>query len=481
MLKSLRARLILSYVAVVGLSLLLGFVTLVIVIRPILVRLTFATLTDKALPTVRLVSELARQGGALADIKTQLEEQASAQNVRILIAEPKGLVRLDAGGDMEGRTLPELASAAPDPTTRYIRGRLTIPGGSDLLYVGIPVQVSAATSVFQRPVILIVAAPARSAWTVLREMFSGFLWAGLVTLAVATLLALLLTRALSTPIRKIAEAAHAVAAGNYEQKLVIDFPSEMREVASAFNDMAVQVSQSRQTMRDFVANVSHELKTPLTSIRGFAEAVLDGAAGDEAGQRHAVETIRDESLRMIRMVEQLLDLSKIESGQVTMARNPVQIDQVLRVCVERLSIAAEQAGVRLTCECPPLPTITGDGDRLAQVFTNLLDNALKHTPAGGRITASARLVPALEASGAASEVEIAVTDTGQGIPAGELNRVFERFYQVDKSRARSRGGTGLGLAICKSIVDAHGGKIWAESVEGLGSRFVVRLPVGGNG
>lgn len=480
MLASLRSRLILSYVAVVILSLLLGLLTLVIITRPILVRLTFATLADKALPTVRLVGELARQESSLQDIKTHLQEQAEEQQVRILVAEPRGLVRLDTGGTLEGTSLPALASASPDPTTRYIRGRLTIPGGIDLLYVGIPVQAGAATSAFQRPVVLIVAAPPRSAWAVLREMFSGFLWAGLVTLAAATLLALLLTRALSTPIRRIADAAHAVAAGNYKQKLVIDFPSEMREVASAFNDMAVQVAQSRQTMRDFVANVSHELKTPLTSIRGFAEAILDGAAGGEEDQRHAVEIIRDESLRMTRMVEQLLDLSKIESGQATLARNPVQIDQVLRACAERLSIAAEQAGVRLICECPPLPTTTGDGDRLAQVFTNLLDNALKHTPAGGKITASARVVAEAEGGLTRQEVEIAVTDTGQGIPAGDLNRVFERFYQVDKSRARSRGGTGLGLAICKSIVDAHGGRIWAESVEGLGSRFVVRLPAGGD-
>jgi len=478
MFKSLRARLILSYVLVVGLSLLLGLLTLMIVTRPILVRFTFATLTDKAVPTVRLVSELARRGSTPADIKAQLEEQATEQNIRILIAEPRGLVRLDTGGSLEGRTLSELVSATPDPATRYVRGRLTLAGG-DLLFVGVPVQVAAATSLFQRPVLLLVATPARSAWVVLREMLSGFLWAGLVTIAVATILALLLTRALSTPIGKIAEAAHAVAAGNYEQKLVIDFPSEMREVASAFNDMAVQVAQSRQTMRDFVANVSHELKTPLTSIRGFAEAILDGAAGDEEGQRHAVETIRDEALRVIRMVEQLLDLSKIESGQVIMARNPVQIDQVLRACVERLSIAADQAGVHLTCECPPLPTVPGDGDRLAQVFTNLLDNALKHTPAGGRITASGRVVAETEGDSTHQEVEVAVTDTGQGIPSGELHRVFERFYQVDKSRARSRGGTGLGLAICKSIVDAHGGRIWAESVEGLGSRFVVRLPIGG--
>jgi two-component system OmpR family sensor kinase len=475
MLKSLRSRLVLSYIFVVFLSLLLGFITLVVVIRPVLLRLTYATLFDKALPTARLINELAQQNTSIPDLKTQLQEQAEEQSVRILLVETRGRILLDTGGTLEGRPTDDLGPERPDANTRYTRGNF-LSGGENLLYVGVQVAMQRADAAVQRPHLLILAVPSRGAWSILREFLSGFLWAGLVTLLVAAVLALLLTRSLAAPMKKIAAAAHSIAQGDYDQRLEIEYPSEMKEVAASFNRMAHEVKQSRQAMRDFVANVSHELKTPLTSIRGFADAIVDGAAEGQAEHERAAGVIRDESLRMTRMVDQLLDLSKIESGQIVMARNPVQADQVLRACVEGLSIAAKEKGVLLTCDCPALPPLPGDGDRIAQVFTNLLDNALKHTPAGGKVTATARMVSETAGEDASRFVEVAVMDTGMGIPADELDRVFERFYQVDKSRARGRGGAGLGLAISKGIVDAHSGRIWAESVEGLGSKFVVRLP-----
>jgi len=479
MFKSLRSRLVLSYVFVVVLSLLLGFITLVVVIRPVVLRLTYATLLDKALPTARLVNELAQQEITLAQIKARLQEQAEEQGVRILLVQVRGRVLLDTGNELEGRQAGDLASDKPDPKTHYVRGNFQSPAGENLLYIGVQVTVQQDAAAVQRAHLLILAAPARDSWAFLRELLSGFMWAGLVTLVVAAILALILTRSLSAPIKKIAAAAHTIAGGDYDQQLNIDYPAEMKEVAFSFNQMAREVKQSRQSMRDFVANVSHELKTPLTSIQGFADAILDGAAGGEEGQRRAAGVIRDESTRMSRMVEQLLDLSKIESGQIAMARHPVQVDQILQACVEKLSLAAREKGVQLGCDCPSLPPLMGDGDRLAQVFTNLLDNALKHTPAGGKVSAAARVASEMTGGAEARFVEVTVMDTGSGIPAGELDRVFERFYQVDKSRARARGGAGLGLAISRSIVEAHGGRIWAESVEGLGSRFVVRMPLQG--
>ena len=474
MLRSLRSRLVWSYVLVVSLSLLLGLLTLIVVIRPVLTRVAYATLLSKALPTARLMNQLALQDISLAELKTQLQEQATEQAVRILVAEARGRVLIDTGGAQEGRLVADLVAERPDATARYVYGRF-LSAGENLLYVALQATVRRADNAVARPHLLVLAVPARSAWAILRELSSGFLLAALVTLGVAAVLALLITRSLGAPVKKIAAAARAIAQGDYDQQLAIDYPSEMAEVAASFNQMARDVKQSRQAMRDFVANVSHELKTPLTSIRGFADAIVDGAARSEAEQKRAGGVIRDEALRMTRLVEQLLDLSKIESGQVAMARNPVQVDELLRACVERLGLAAQEKGVLLACDCPPLPPLLGDGDRLAQVFSNLLDNALRHTPAGGKVTASARVVAETAARGAAQSVEVAVTDTGEGIPADELERVFERFYQVDKSRARTRGGAGLGLAISKGIVEAHGGRIWAESVVGLGSRFVVRL------
>ena len=171
---------------------------------------------------------------------------------------------------------------------------------------------------------------------------------------------------------------------------------------------------------------------------------------------------------MRRMVDELLILARFDAGQIVMARDPVELGPLLRGCVEKLTPQAQAAEVALELDVPERLLVTGDADRLAQVFTNLLDNALAHTPAGGTVTLAAR--PADEGRA----VEVTVTDTGEGIPAEVLPRIFERFYQVDKSRRHS--GAGLGLAIAKEIVEAHGGSITAESVVGLGSRFTVRLP-----
>jgi signal transduction histidine kinase len=242
------------------------------------------------------------------------------------------------------------------------------------------------------------------------------------------------------------------------------------------------VLSTQQVQRDFLANVSHELKTPLTSIQGFAQAIQDGAAGDSASIRKSATIIYDEATRMNRMVGELLDLARIETGQIVMRREAVQLDQLLPNVIERLALRAQEGGVALSADITAgLPAIVGDGDRLAQVFSNLIDNALKHTPSGGKVTVAARLISgssAVKRGKPLAGVEITVADTGAGIPPEDLSRIFERFYQVDKSRVKSRTGSlGLGLAIVREIVTAHGGTIHAESIVGLGTKFVVWLPV----
>jgi signal transduction histidine kinase len=244
--------------------------------------------------------------------------------------------------------------------------------------------------------------------------------------------------------------------------------------------MARQVRASRDAQRDFVANVSHELKTPLTSIQGYSQAILDGTAADPETVRRSAAIIHDEAERMRRMVAELLDLARIETGQIVMRREPLDLRLLLENLVERFRLRADEAGVELTAQVEELPSVAGDGDRLAQVFANLLDNALKFTPQGGRVALAAkRLTPSgVRRRGRAwpLAVEVAVSDSGPGIPPEDLPRVFERFYQVDKSRKHT-GSVGLGLAITREIVEAHGGTIQAESIEGLGTRFTVTLPV----
>jgi signal transduction histidine kinase len=274
-------------------------------------------------------------------------------------------------------------------------------------------------------------------------------------------------------------ATEEIARGNYDQTLDITSPDEVGRLAASFNTMAREVRASRQAQRDFVANVSHELKTPLTSIQGFSQAILDGTADDEVNRHRAMEIISNEANRMSRLVDELLDLARIESGQIKMLREPVDLAKILESCVEKFDLQAKEGNIALVLDAPALPLATGDKDRLAQVFTNLLANALKHTPPEGKVTAKAQEVKKIGIGKViqSSAVEITVTDTGMGIPPADLEHIFERFYQVDKSRAGKDRGVGIGLTIAKQIIELHKGTITVESVRDLGTKFTVVLPI----
>ncbi|HSL45367.1 MAG TPA: ATP-binding protein [Anaerolineales bacterium] len=220
--------------------------------------------------------------------------------------------------------------------------------------------------------------------------------------------------------------------------------------------------------RDFVSNLSHELRTPLASLKALAETLQDGALDDPPAARRFVDQIQIEVDALTQMANELLELSKIESGRFSLNRSPVAPCDLLDSAARRMQMQAERAKVTLRVECASdLPRVEVDSQRLEQVLVNLIHNAVKFTGAGGEIVLFAEPID--------GSVCFAVRDTGVGIPAEEVSRIFERFYRVDKSRTGS--GTGLGLSIAKHIVEAHGGKIWGESIEGQGSTFYFTIPV----
>ncbi len=227
------------------------------------------------------------------------------------------------------------------------------------------------------------------------------------------------------------------------------------------------ISEWRRVERmrsDFVANVSHELRTPITALKGFAETLLDGALDDKETTRQFVQIMKDEADRIGRLVEDLLDLSRIEAKQVQLHPHPVTASSLLQKVVDTFFGQAADAGVTLSSEVLSADCVAlGDVDRLQQVLINLVSNALQFTPAEGSIVLSAERV--------GGRIVFAVQDSGVGIPAADVGRVFERFYRVDKTRSRRSGGTGLGLAIVKHIVEAHGGHVGVYSEVGKGSRF----------
>lgn len=227
-----------------------------------------------------------------------------------------------------------------------------------------------------------------------------------------------------------------------------------------------RVRRLETVRRDFISNLSHELRTPLASLKALTETLQDGALADaEAGPRF-LERIHTEVDALTQMAQELLDLSKIESGQVELVLRRVYPLSVLNSARDRMHVQAERAGVELTVETGTPREVHADAARLEQVLVNLIHNAVKFTRRGGSVTLSAK-----EEKGA---VVFSVRDTGAGIPSDDLPRIFERFYRVDKSRAGS--GTGLGLSIAKHIVEAHGGRIWAQSREGQGSVFSFSIP-----
>jgi len=409
-------------------------------------------------------------------LRALLAQTAEEQGVRNLVLDAEGTVRFDSQGAWEGRTLivrPEQSGdiARARGVRRYFRGTFSAPAGASIggrwVFVG---HMVAAPGGGQHT-ILFIAPQGRLlmlAWFA-ENLLPPLVQAGAVALVLSILLALLVSRSVVAPLRRVAGAAEAIARGESDTRAPVSGPSEVRSLARSFNVMAGQVEAAQQSQRDFVANVSHELKTPLTSIQGFSQALLDGTASTPEPVARAARVVHEEANRMRRMVDELLVLARFDAGQLVMARHPVELGALLRGCAEKLAPQMEEAGVALELDVSEHLVVTGDADRLAQVFGNLLDNAVAHMPAGGRVTAAARRIEG------AHVVEVAVTDTGEGIPAEDLPRVFERFYQVDKARRHSRGA-GLGLAITNEIVSAHGGTITVESVEGLGSKFTVRLP-----
>jgi signal transduction histidine kinase len=281
---------------------------------------------------------------------------------------------------------------------------------------------------------------------------------------------LLISRSLSRPLTLLAQAARAFAARDWSQRVPLKATAhvaEVHEVAQAFNHMANSLEQAEIQRRNLMADVAHELRTPLTVIQGSLRAMLDGV---HPLSMKEVATLYDQARLLSRLVEDVRELALAEAHQLPLTLRAVDLAGLVRTAYERFSVAADLQGVALVLDLPPEPLrAMADPDRVIQVLTNLLSNALRHTPAGGQVVLSGQRQ--------AGVIRLAVQDTGEGIAPEDLPHVFDRFYRSDKSRARSSGGSGLGLAIAKSLVEGMGGQIGADSEPGRGSTFWFTLPL----
>ncbi len=296
----------------------------------------------------------------------------------------------------------------------------------------------------------------------------SLLWAGVCAAILGTLLVWLLSRRTLAPLQNLGAAARRLGRGDLSQRAETAGPTEIRELAQSFNAMAEGLEEAERQRRHLTADVAHELRTPLSNIQGYLEAIRDGLVQPTP---EAIDTIHSQALHLSRLVEDLRLLAQVEAGELRLRLSSVHIGALLQASLEAVRPRAEAKGVTIIFEDEPaLPPAELDSTRIAQVIGNLLENAITHTPEGGSVSVSALST--------ASSVEVTVSDTGPGINPEDLPRLFDRFYRADPSRSRDTGGSGLGLTIARRLVEAHGGTIEAKSAAGDGSRFIVSLPFG---
>ena len=295
------------------------------------------------------------------------------------------------------------------------------------------------------------------------------LYGALIGSVIALLLGIFLSRTLTRPIRELTQATHAVSEGDLSQQVIVRSNDELGELAKAFNRMSTELSRSVNTRKQMTADIAHELRTPLSLILGHAEAVHDGVLPPT---RENFEIIREEATRLEHLVNDLRTLSLADAGELSINLQIIEPERLLNEVAALYQYQAQKKNISLDVAiAPALPTIEVDPGRMTQVLTNILDNATRHTPEGGRIILSAKQI--------GDQVELSIQDSGPGLKAEDLERIFERFYRADSSRQRDDevpGGSGLGLAIAKSIVQAHNGQLSAESEAGAGLKIKILLP-----
>lgn len=284
---------------------------------------------------------------------------------------------------------------------------------------------------------------------------------------IALLLGLLLSRYLTRPIRELTVATRALAEGETAQLVPVRSNDELGELADSFNRMNQQLARSMEQRRQMTADIAHELRTPLSIIIGHADGIHDGVL---PLSMETVEIIRDEATRLEGLVEDLRTLSLSDAGELSLTKEPLSPATLLNDAKQLFSVRALQKKITLNVAVDEsLPIIQADPARMMQVLGNILENAIRHTPEHGEIS--------LRASQRDNAIQISVQDTGEGLPTNAAAHIFDRFYRVDPSRQRGSGGSGLGLAISKSIIEGHGGKIWAESEQGRGLTVYISLPI----
>lgn len=473
---SLRARLLLSFAVVIGLSLIAaGFVT-VWLLRDQQAVNAEARIGRLVEPLSQRMVQLQLAGAPPERVTEELGAYARFFDVRILLVDKNHRVTLDTnlkdpvvGEEIEEWDRHPIAPAGPTEAFRSTRVRLH---GQDLILFSPARQVGAPPGwpFRMQDTSLIIAVPANDVIAAWAKSLPRMFIAGGVAMLAGVVVAGIVARRMTRPILQMTRASRAMAKGDFTQRIDVHGHDEIAVLGTAFNEMAAQVDRSRRAMRQLVADVSHDLKTPLTSIQGYSQALLDGVLEDDAERQRAVEVVHQEAERMRALVEDLLYLSQIEAGQLPLNLEPLDIDAAVAATAQRFRLQAEAADVTVRVSTDGT-SVLADERRVEQVLANLVDNALRFAPAGSEVLLRTARVPGF--------VLIEVHNGGDPIPPEDLPHLFDRFYQVDRARTRTGGQvhSGLGLSIVRELVQAQGGDVAVQSSRDAGTVFSVKLPV----
>jgi len=471
--RTLFSRLLVSYIALVIATLLLLGGALGIFYGRFEMHRRIAELTERGHRIAAFVVEegLFDEGvPRLRSITPVLDTFDEVMNTRIWLADRHGLIRMTSTSQRQWRGV----TLDWDDLKRLTQGEV-IARETNLPFLGPGVSVAVPIpGDIEGTVIgaVILHAPLRGFWTNLRDAQALTIYAGLIAIGLATAMGYYFSLRISRPIEEMTASVKAMQQGDFEVRVDETPPGELRTLAQGFNSLAAQLGRVEQMRRDFLANVSHDLRTPLTTLRGALQAIAEGIVTDPEETRASARMMLGETLRMIRLVNTLVDLSRIQSGSLELRIEPVDVAPFVEDLLVPFLVRAEERGVTLTASIPSdLPPLPADRDRLEQVLRNLLDNALKFVEPGGRVEVSASY------DREARAIALHVTDDGPGIAPEDLPHIWDRFYKGDKSRSRwLNSGEGLGLVIVKDLVEAHGGRARVQSGDD-GTTFTVLFPV----
>lgn len=410
------------------------------------------------------------QGGNWSNVQSLLPDLLRSTSDRLVVADTSGTIVGDTENQWLGRTASSVGLS--NGTAIIVSGKIV----GDLYLITSQTNSGKGYMGGGRGGPPTTSPPAITAeQNFINQVNSSLVFTGLIAAVVALIIGLILTRQITRPIKALVNGARQIAGGNLSHRVEIKSKDEFGNLGQSFNAMAASLDKAETERKRIITDIAHELRTPLTVIEGTVTGIQDGVF---LADKERLDAIKEQTSLLTRLTSELRDLSLAESGQLKLMLSPADLADLVRRKASQFEVKAREKTISIKLNLPQeLPKINIDPPRIEQVLSNLITNAIRHTSSGGDITISLQAVnkDIVHKINSPSLV-LSVADTGEGIAPEHLPHVFERFYRVEKSRARSEGGSGLGLAIVKQMVQAHGGKVWVESEMGKGSTFYLSLP-----